>query len=133
MAAETVLKVEGVNLSFGGLKALTDINIEVKKGELLAIIGPNGAGKTSLLNCLSGFYRPQEGKILFAGHDICKTPPHKVAELGFARTFQQIELYSGLSAQDNLMAARHVFFKKGILEGAAYFGPAHDEEIPASQ
>jgi branched-chain amino acid transport system ATP-binding protein len=123
------LKMEDVRLSFGHLIALNDVNLEIKEGELLAVIGPNGAGKTSLINCISGFYRPQRGKILYRGYDLVKVPPSKVASLGVSRTFQQIELYTGLSTLDNIMAARHVFFKTGVLSGALYFGKAHSEEI----
>lgn len=123
------LRIEKVNLSFGGLQALFEVNINVKEGEILAIIGPNGAGKTSLINCISGFYRPQEGKILFQGKDLTKLPTHKIAEIGVSRTFQQIELYTGLTVQDNLMAGRHCLMKSNFLAGAIYFGPAHKEEI----
>ena len=123
------LKTENLNLSFGGMKALNNVSVEAKEGELLAIIGPNGAGKTSLMNCISGFYRPQQGSITFYGQDITRMPTHRIAKLGITRTFQQIELFTGLSTQDNLMAARHMFFKTGALAGAVYFGPAHAEEI----
>lgn len=123
------VKIEGVNLSFGGLKVLNDVNIDIDEGQLLAIIGPNGAGKTSLINCISGFYRPQQGRIIYQGHDLVKLPPHKIARLGVSRTFQQIELYTGLSALDNIMAARHVFFKTGVLSAAVYFGRSRGEEI----
>jgi branched-chain amino acid transport system ATP-binding protein len=123
------VKIEGVNLSFGGLKVLNDVNVDVHEGQLLAIIGPNGAGKTSLINCISGFYRPKQGKIIYQGHDLVKLAPHKIASLGVARTFQQIELYTGLSTLDNIMAARHVFFKTGVLSAALYFGRSRNEEI----
>jgi branched-chain amino acid transport system ATP-binding protein len=123
------LKVEGLSLSFGGLNALTDIDMEFNGGGVLAIIGPNGAGKTCLLNCLNGFYRPQKGKIYFNGEDITRLPSHKIARLGLARTFQNIELYAGLSTVDNLLAARHIFFKDTILEGAIYFGRTHRQEV----
>jgi len=124
-----ILEIADLSLSFGGVQALLDISFHVKKGEVLAVIGPNGAGKTSLLNCMNGFYRAQEGDILFEGKRITRTPSHKIAELGVARTFQQIELYTHLSAQDNLMAGRHIHFKSGMLDGALYFGKAHREEI----
>lgn len=125
----TAVKIEGVNLSFGGLKVLNDINIDIHEGQLLAIIGPNGAGKTSLINCISGFYRPQQGRIIYQGHDLMKLAPHKIASLGVARTFQQIELYTGLNTLDNIMAARHVFFKTGVLSAALYFGRSRNEQI----
>jgi len=126
---QDILTIENLSLSFGGVQALMDISLKVKQGEILAIIGPNGAGKTSLLNCMNGFYRPQQGDISFQGKRITKMPSHKIAELGVARTFQQIELYTHLSAQDNLMAGRHIHFKSGMLDGALYFGKAHREEI----
>ena len=123
------LKVESVSLSFGGVRALIDISLELKKGEILAVIGPNGAGKTCLINCINGFYRPQEGKIFFKGKEITKLPASEIAKLGIGRTFQNIELYTGLSTVDNLMAARHNMMKHGFSWGALYFGPAHKEEI----
>lgn len=125
----TILEIQNLSLSFGGVQALLDISLKVREGEVLAIIGPNGAGKTSLLNCMNGFYRAQQGDIYFEGHRITRTSSHKIAEMGVARTFQQIELYTHLSAQDNLMAGRHIHFKSGMLDGALYFGKAHQEEI----
>lgn len=123
------LKVEDLHLSFGGLKALAGISLEVKEGEILAVIGPNGAGKTCLLNCVNGFYRPQKGDIFYEGRRITNLPPHRIAELGIARTFQNIELFTGLTALDNLMAARHVHMRQGVLSSAVYFGRAEKEEI----
>jgi branched-chain amino acid transport system ATP-binding protein len=123
------LKLEHISLAFGGVKALTDVSIDVFEREILAIIGPNGAGKTSVLNCLSGFYRPQKGDIYLDGKRITRQPPDRIARLGLARTFQNIELYTGLSTLDNLMAARHVLMKENFLAGALYFGWAHKEEI----
>ena len=124
-----ILEISNLSLNFGGVQALLDISLEVREGEVLAIIGPNGAGKTCLLNCMNGFYRAQQGDIYFEGHRITRTSSHKIAEMGVARTFQQIELYTHLSAQDNLMAGRHIHFKSGMLDGALYFGKAHQEEI----
>jgi len=124
-----ILEIQNLSLNFGGVQALLDVSLEVKRGEVLAIIGPNGAGKTCLLNCINGFYRAQQGEVYFDGHRITKTPSHKIAEQGIARTFQQIELYTHLSAQDNLMAGRHIHFKSGMLDGALYFGKTHREEI----
>lgn len=123
------LKVDNISLSFGGTQALTNVSFDVHPGEILAIIGPNGAGKTSTLNCVSGFYRPDRGSIIFHDRDITKTPTHKIAELGLARTFQNIALYTGLSTLDNLMAARHVRMKAGMLECVLYWGLAHREDI----
>lgn len=125
----TKLQIQNLSLSFGGLQALSTINIEVKYGEILAIIGPNGAGKTSLFNCISGFYHPQSGKIYFEDKDITNLPSHKRAQVGISRTFQNIQLYTGLTALENLMAARHIFLRPNFLAGALYFGWEHDKEI----
>lgn len=129
MEREVKLTVRDIHLSFGGLKALNGVSLEVKDGEILAVIGPNGAGKTCLLNCINGFYRPQRGEIFFEGKQITKLPPHKIADLGISRTFQNIELYTGLSTLDNLMAARHIRMKQGALASALFFGPARREEL----
>jgi branched-chain amino acid transport system ATP-binding protein len=123
------IRLDNLSLAFGGVKALSEISFEVREHEILAIIGPNGAGKTSILNCLSGFYKPQHGEIFFEDRKITRLPPDKIAKMGLARTFQNIELYTGLSTLDNLMAARHVLMKQNFLAGALYFGPAHREEI----
>lgn len=124
-----ILSVEGVELSFGANRVLKNVSFDVQPGEIRAIIGPNGAGKTSLLNCMSGFYRPQEGRIMFAGQDVTQTPPHNIASLGMARTFQNIALYTGLSTLDNLMAARHIHMKQRSLASMLYWGTAQREEI----
>jgi len=126
---EAELKLEGLTLSFGGVRSLVGLSEELKGNEILAIIGPNGAGKTCLLNCINGFYRPQKGKIYFQGQDITRLQSHNIARLGLARTFQNIELYAGLSSIDNLLAARHMFFKDTIIEGAIYFGRTHKQEV----
>jgi len=126
---QTKLRIEHLSLNFGGVHALNDVSLEVKDNEILAIIGPNGAGKTCILNCISGFYKPQQGEIYFEGNKITRMRPDKVADLGLARTFQNIELYTGLSSQDNIMAARHVLMKQNFLSGSLYFGWAHKEEI----
>lgn len=123
------LKAEGIHLNFGGVRALSNVSIEVKELEILAIIGPNGAGKTCFLNCISGFYRPQEGSIYFEGRNITQLPSHRIAQLGIARTFQNIQLYTGMTTLDNLMAARHIHFKENVFAGAIYFGKARNEEI----
>lgn len=125
-----ILAVNDVSLSFGGNAALTEVSFEVLKGEIRAIIGPNGAGKTSILNCISGFYRPQKGNILLKGDtDLTKTPTDQIARLGLARTFQNIALYTGLSTLDNLMAARHIHMKQSALQSVLYWGPARREEV----
>jgi branched-chain amino acid transport system ATP-binding protein len=123
------LEVRNVSLSFGGLRVLNDVSLEVREGEILALIGPNGAGKTSLLNCITGFYRPQEGEIFFEGRDVTKLATHKIAKLGISRSFQKIELYTGMSSLDNLMAARHNHLKRGVLSACLYFGPTRREEV----
>jgi branched-chain amino acid transport system ATP-binding protein len=123
------IRVENLSLTFGGVEALVDLSMEVRDREILAVIGPNGAGKTCLLNCISGFYKPQRGEIFFDDQRITRSRPDKVAKMGLARSFQNIELYTGLSTQDNIMAARHVLMKQNFLSGALYFGWAHREEI----
>lgn len=128
-ANEVVLKVENVSLTFGGLTALDNVSFEARQGEILAIIGPNGAGKTCILNSICGFYRPQSGDIYFRGQRLTRFPPYKISSLGISRTFQSIELYTGLSTIDNLMAARHIRMKSNILSQVLYFGWAHKEEL----
>jgi len=129
MSDNVKLKIDDVSLSFGGVKALIDVSIEVREGEILAVIGPNGAGKTCLLNCINGFYHPQEGHIYFMDKEITRLPSHKRAKMGIARSFQNIELYTGLTTQENIMAARHTTMNSNILSGALYLGPSHREEI----
>jgi branched-chain amino acid transport system ATP-binding protein len=123
------LSIQNLSLSFGGVRALTDVNLDIRDNEILAIIGPNGAGKTALLNCINGFYKPQKGDIYLDQKRITRMRPDKLARLGIARTFQNIELYTGLSTQDNIMAARHVLMKQSFITGAIYFGWSHREEI----
>jgi branched-chain amino acid transport system ATP-binding protein len=126
---EVELRIENLSLFFGGVSALIDVSMEIRGKEILAIIGPNGAGKTALLNCINGFYKPQKGEIYYDGQRITRMRPDKLAKLGIARTFQNIELYTGLSTQDNLMAARHVLMKENFVTGALYVGLALKEEI----
>ncbi len=123
------LHVENVSLSFGGIKALDSVDFRVQAGEIFAVIGPNGAGKTSLINSINGFYNPQQGRILFDGQDIMPIPPYKRARLGISRTFQNIALYTNATVLDNLMAARHIHMKTGMLAGALFWGAAQREEI----
>ena len=127
--SQVKLRIDNLSLNFGGVKALTDLSLDIRNNEILAIIGPNGAGKTALLNCINGFYKPQKGEIYCDGQRITRMRPDKLAKLGIARTFQNIELYTGLSTQDNIMAARHVLMKQNFIAGALYFGWAHKEEI----
>ena len=127
------LRVDNLLLTFGGVSALADVSMEVRDKEILAIIGPNGAGKTALLNCINGFYKPQKGEIVYDGKKITRMRPDKLAKLGIARTFQNIELYTGLSTQDNIMAARHVLMKQNFVAGGLYVGWARREEIKHRQ
>ena len=127
------LHVNNVSLSFGGIKALQDVDFKVEAGQIYAIIGPNGAGKTSLINSINGFYQPQQGKIIFDGRDITHLPPYRRAEFGISRTFQNIALYTNATVLDNLMAARHIHMKSNMLAGAIFWGPARREEISHRQ
>jgi branched-chain amino acid transport system ATP-binding protein len=103
----TTLSIENVTLTFGGLNALSNVNMTIEPGLITSIIGPNGAGKTSILNCISGFYHPSTGEIRYGGKRLTHAPPHQVTKLGIARAFQNLELFSGLTVLDNLMLARH--------------------------
>lgn len=123
------LRIEDLSLNFGGVRALSEVSLDIRNNEILAIIGPNGAGKTALLNCINGFYKPQKGEIRFEGREITRMRPDKLARLGIARTFQNIELYTGLTTQDNIMAARHVLMKQNFITGGIYLGWALREEI----
>jgi len=127
------LRIDNLSLSFGGVSALADVSMDIRDNEILAIIGPNGAGKTALLNCINGFYKPQKGEIYYEGQRITRIRPDKLAKLGIARTFQNIELYTGLATQDNIMAARHVLMNQSFISGALYFGWALTEEIEHRQ
>jgi branched-chain amino acid transport system ATP-binding protein len=128
-ANNVMLKARGIGLSFGGIQALQNVDVNVRQGEIFAIIGPNGAGKTSFFNCVNGFYRPQEGSIYFNDKEITRLPSHRVAKLGIGRSFQGLQLFDGLNVLDNIMAGRHFHFKTGILSDAIYFGRTRKEEI----
>lgn len=110
-----------MSISFGGLAALSDVSFELEKGRIFSIIGPNGAGKTTIFNCISGNYRPNSGKIYFKGVDITKKKPYRVAKLGIARTFQNIELFSHMSALDNILLGRHIHMKGGVIRSMLTF------------
>ena len=129
MAEPAQLRLERLSLAFGGLKVLDDITLEARQGELLALIGPNGAGKTSVLNCVSGIYRPSAGRILFAGRDITTLAPHAVARAGIARTFQHGELFPHMTVLENLLVARHSRLKSNALSEGLFFGPVRRQEI----
>jgi len=130
---KTKLYVQNISLSFGGIKALQSVEFTVKVGEILAVIGPNGAGKTSLINSINGFYRPQQGAIIYESQNISDLPPFKRAQLGISRTFQNIALYTNMTALDNMMAARHIHMKSNMLTGALFYGAARKEEIQHRQ
>ncbi len=124
-----LLEANGVVLHFRGVAALSDVSFAVDPGALHAIVGPNGAGKTSLLNCISGVYRPQRGRIVFDGRDVTRLAPSERTALGIARTFQNIALFRGMTVLDNLLIGRHVHQSSGVLAGGLYFGPGEREEI----
>ena len=126
---EVLLDVKGISLSFGGVKALSNVSFDVRKGEIRAIIGPNGAGKSSMLNCINGFYHPQEGEITFKGETRKQMQTHKAAEQGIARTFQNIALFSGMSTLDNIMTGRNLKMKANVFWQALHLGPARREEV----
>ena len=128
-SAESFLKVEGILLRFGGVTALENVGFSVHPGEVFSIIGPNGAGKTSMLNVISGFYRPTSGRVLFEGQDRTHLKTYEVARLGFARTFQNIALFRGMSTLDNIMTGRLLKTKFNFLTDAFYWGPGQKEEI----
>src|SRR5437660_7876156 len=128
-AATLQLSVADVSKHFGGVVAVDGVSIDVPKGRILSIIGPNGAGKTSLLNMISGFYKPNQGRIVLEGLDITRKSPSEIAVLGVARTFQNIALFSGLTVLDNLMLGRHVLMKAGVLASVIYWGMAQKEDI----
>ena len=123
------LQVENLHLSFGGLTALNGINFSVNSGEIFAIIGPNGAGKTCILNCICRFYHPDRGSVIFEGQEITNFAPHKIPGLGIARTFQNIELFQGMTVLDNIKLGAHVHLQAGFLAGGLYWGKARKEEM----
>jgi branched-chain amino acid transport system ATP-binding protein len=126
---EVLLSAENISLSFGGVRALNAISLDIRKGEIRAIIGPNGAGKTSMLNVINGFYHPQGGIITFKGQKRRRMRPHHAAAQGIARTFQNVALFKGMSTLDNLMAGRMLKMRRGLFWHALYWGPAQAEEI----
>jgi branched-chain amino acid transport system ATP-binding protein len=128
-AGAILLSVENVTLSFGGVTALREVSFDIKKGEVRAIIGPNGAGKTSMLNVINGFYQPQQGRITFKGETRSKMRPHDAADGGIARTFQNVALFRGMSALDNIMAGRTLKMRRGFFWQVLRFGPALAEEV----
>ena len=128
-SGEVLLDVRNVSLRFGGVKAISDISFDIRKGEIRAIIGPNGAGKTSMLNVINGFYTPQEGSIVFRGKERKKIAPYEAAASGIARTFQNVALFKGMSTLDNIMAGRTLAMHRNFFWQLLYYGPALREEI----
>ena len=124
-----LLAVENVSLAFGGVKAVSDVSFDIRKGEIRAIIGPNGAGKTSMLNIINGFYQPQQGRITFKGETRSKMRPHDAAKGGIARTFQNVALFRGMTSLDNIMAGRTLRMTKNLFWQLLRFGPAMAEEV----
>ncbi len=130
---EVLLAVEDVSLSFGGVRALTSVSFDIRKGEILAIIGPNGAGKTSMLNVINGFYQPQSGRITFKGKARTAMRPFAAAQGGIARTFQNLALFRGMTTLDNIMAGRTLKMRRGFFWQLIRHGPAMTEEIKHRQ
>jgi len=126
---DVLLSVENVSLSFGGVKAVSDVSFDIRKGEIRAIIGPNGAGKTSMLNIINGFYQPQQGRITFKGETRSKMRPHDAAHGGIARTFQNVALFRGMTSLDNIMAGRTLKMKRNLFWQLLRVGPAMAEEV----
>jgi len=127
-AGDVLLAVEDVSLAFGGVKAVTGVSFDIRKGEIRAIIGPNGAGKTSMLNVINGFYQPQRGRITFRGRPRPHMRPYEAALGGIARTFQNVALFKGMTALDNIMAGRTLMMRRGLLWQLLRLGPALTEE-----
>jgi branched-chain amino acid transport system ATP-binding protein len=128
-AGDILLSVANVSLSFGGVKAVNDVSFDIRKGEIRAIIGPNGAGKTSMLNIINGFYQPQQGRINFKGETRSKMRPHDAAHGGIARTFQNVALFRGMTALDNIMTGRTLKMHKNLFWQLLRYGPAMAEEV----
>lgn len=123
------LHIKDIHLSFGGIKALHGVSTGVRKGEIFSIIGPNGAGKTCLLNCINRFYQPDRGEIIFEGRDITHQKPHRIARMGIARTFQNVELFGHMNVLDNIKLGAHVHLKSGPISGGIYYGKTRHEEM----
>jgi len=126
---EVIVDLQNISLRFGGVKALTDISFNIREHEIRSIIGPNGAGKSSMLNVINGVYHPQEGKIIYRGEERRKMEPYEAAGQGFARTFQNIALFKGMSVLDNLMTGRNLKMKATLVEQAFFWGRARNEEL----
>lgn len=132
MTNDSFFSINNLSISFGGLMAVDNVSFDVSPGSIFSIIGPNGAGKTTIFNCISGLYSPDSGKINFKGKNIIGLKPHKIAQKGIARTFQNIELFSRMTTMENLMLGRHIHMKTGIWSGAMFYrrgSRAAQEEI----
>ncbi len=129
MGPTPLLQVENLTLRFGGVVALLGVSLEVRPGELVSVIGPNGAGKTSLFNCICGLYRPQEGRVLLDGRDVTRLSPDAIARMGVARTFQNLELFRGMTVLDNLLLGCHRHFRAAVWEVASGTTRARTEEV----
>ena len=123
MSADTLLSVENVSLRFGGVKAITDVSFDIRKGEIRAIIGPNGAGKTSMLNVINGFYHPQQGRITYCGQTRARMRPYVAASQGIARTFQNVALFKGMTTLDNILSGRTLKMRQGFFWQLLRHGP----------
>ena len=126
---EVLLELEDIHMYFGRVGALAGISLQVKKGEIHSVIGPNGAGKTVMMNCINGLYHPQKGNIYFKGQEISRLKPYKRAEMGIARTFQKVEVFSGMTVLGNIRLGRHIHMKSGIASGSLYLGRTAREEV----
>ena len=126
---ETLLVCDNIERYFGGLKALSNISIHVNRGEIFGLVGPNGSGKTTMVNAITGFYPPQNGRIILDGVDITGRKPYNIAKMGVARTFQNLALFKGMSVLDNILLGRHVHMKSGVLATALYWWMAQKEEV----
>jgi branched-chain amino acid transport system ATP-binding protein len=125
---DELLSVEELRLSFGGLRVLDGVTLSLRRGEIFALVGPNGAGKTSVLNCVNGIYRANSGRIRYAGAEITGRPPHRIARLGIARSFQLVELFRHMTVLDTLLLGRHIHMQTGLGTAGLYWGPARREE-----
>tara|TARA_B100000575_G_C23091324_1_gene629186 strand:+ start:243 stop:1016 length:774 start_codon:yes stop_codon:yes gene_type:complete len=133
METSTILEVSNISLSFGGVKALSDVSFSTEKGSIVAIIGPNGAGKSSILNVINGVYKPQEGKISFKDKVWENVVPYEAARMGIARTFQNIALFKGMTVLDNILTGRNLKMNSGIIAQAVYLGSNRKEEIASRE
>ncbi len=126
---DVVLECEGIERSFGGLRALKGVSLKIRQGEIFGLVGPNGSGKTTMVNVITGFYPPEKGRVRLFGQDITNLPPHRIARQSLARTFQNLALFRGMSVLDNILLGRHVHMRPGALSSLFYWWSAQKEEI----